>query len=158
MDRSTDVDDLLPDLGIADVLQQRPVGIGSARHAVRIALAVTVSFIVATAVSREHLRALRPDHDAAWSCSPPRGRTLGVSVQRILGTGIGVLVASVWVNLVGLTWWSFLLGVLAVAPRSPGALPWSLGGQLQIPVAVVFVLALGPGSLGRGPVAGLRRA
>jgi uncharacterized membrane protein YccC len=72
--------------------------------------------------------------------------TLGVSLQRILGTGIGVLVASVWVNLAGLTWWSFLIGVLA-ALLVARSLPWSVGGQLQIPVAVIFVLALGPGTM-----------
>ncbi len=69
-----------------------------------------------------------------------------MSIQRILGTGIGVLVASVWVNLVGLTWWSFAIGVL-VSLLVARLLPWSIGGQMQIPVAVIFVLALGPGSL-----------
>jgi len=73
--------------------------------------------------------------------------TLGVTLQRILGTGVGVLAASLWVNAAGRTWWSFLLAVL-VALLVARALPWSIGGQLQIPVAVVFVLALGPGSFG----------
>lgn len=27
------------------------------------------------------------------------------------------------------------------------ALPWSVGGQLQIPIAVIFVMAIGPGSI-----------
>ena len=146
MDRSQDADDLLPDLGLAEVLQQRPLGLGSVRHVVRIALAVTVSWAIAVAVSKSTLGIFAPITTLIVVQSSP-WTTLGVSVQRILGTGIGVLVASVWVNAVGLTWWSFLIGVLAallVARR----LPWSLGGQLQIPVAVVFVLALGSGSLG----------
>ncbi len=146
MDRSPDVDDLLPDLGIADVMRQRPLGIGSVRHAIRIAVAVTVSMVVATAVSQSEFALFAPITTLLVVQSSPWS-TLGVSVQRILGTGIGVLVASVWVNLVGLTWWSFLLGVL-VALLIARRLPWSLGGQLQIPVAVVFVLALGPNSLG----------
>jgi MFS family permease len=142
--RSSDIEDLLPDLGISDALQQRPAGIGSIRHAIRIALAVTVSWMIARAVSGSSFSLFAPITTLLVVQTSP-WTTLGVSVQRILGTGIGVLVASVYVNLVGLTWWSFLLGVLA-ALLIARLLPWSLGGQLQIPVAVVFVLALGAGS------------
>lgn len=143
--RGEDLDDLLPDLGVAEVLQQRPAGIGSVRHAIRIAIAVTVSWVVAEAVSQSQFALFAPITTLLVVQSSP-WTTLGVSVQRILGTGIGVLVASIYVNVVGLSWWSFLLGVLA-ALLIARALPWSLGGQLQIPVAVVFVLALGAGSL-----------
>lgn len=115
------------------------------RHVVRIAIAVTVSMVVALAISQSTLGIFAPITTLIVVQSTP-WTTLGLSIQRILGTGIGVLVASLWVNLVGLTWWSFLLGVL-VALLVARALPWSLGGQLQIPVAVVFVLALGAGSL-----------
>jgi uncharacterized membrane protein YccC len=145
VNRSQDADDLLPDLDLADVLRQRPLGLGSVRHVVRIAIAVTVSMVVALAISQSTLGIFAPITTLIVVQSTP-WTTLGLSIQRILGTGIGVLVASLWVNLVGLTWWSFLLGVL-VALLVARALPWSLGGQLQIPVAVVFVLALGAGSL-----------
>ncbi|MDQ5974631.1 MAG: hypothetical protein QG661_1840 [Actinomycetota bacterium] len=142
-----DTDDLLPDLDLAQIMQQRPLGLGSVRHVLRIAIAVTVSWAVAVAVSHSQLALFAPIttllvvQSSAWT-------TLGMSIQRILGTGIGVLVASVWVNLVGLTWWSFFIGVGA-ALLIARMLPWSLGGQLQIPVAVVFVLAIGPGSIGQ---------
>ena len=139
------MEDLLPDLGISDVLQQRPAGIGSVRHAIRIALAVTVSYLVARWISQSPFALFAPVTTLLVVQTSPWS-TLGVSIQRILGTGAGVLVASVYVNVVGLTWWSFLLGVLA-ALLIARLLPWSLGGQLQIPVAVVFVLALGPGSI-----------
>ncbi len=143
--RSPEVEDLLPDLGISDVLRQRPAGIGSVRHAVRIAIAVTVSYLVAQWVSQSAFALFAPVTTLLVVQTSPWS-TLGVSVQRILGTGAGVLVASIYVNVVGLSWWSFLLGVLA-ALLIARLLPWSLGGQLQIPVAVVFVLALGPGSI-----------
>ena len=142
---ATDAGDLLPDLDLAQVMQQRPLGLGSFTHVVRLAFAVTVSWAVAVAVSRSTLALFAPIttllvvQSSAWT-------TLGVSIQRILGTGIGVLAASIWVNVAGLTWWSFLIGV-AAALLVARLLPWSLGGQLQIPVAVVFVLALGPGSI-----------
>jgi hypothetical protein len=143
--RASDIEDLLPDLGVSDVLQQRPSGIGSWRHAVRIAIAVTVSWAIATALSHSTFGLFAPATTLLVVQASP-WTTLGVSVQRVLGTGLGVLLASVYVNLLGLTWWSFLGGVL-VALLIARALPWSLGGQLQIPVAVVFVLAIGPGSL-----------
>ena len=145
MNRSQDSDDLLPGLDLGDVMRQRPLGLGSLRHVVRVTIAVTVSFVVATAVSRSTLGIFAPITTLLVVQSSP-WTTLGVSIQRILGTGIGVLVASVWVNLVGLTWWSFTIGVL-VALLVARLLPWSIGGQMQIPVAVIFVLALGPGSL-----------
>ena len=143
--RADDLDDLLPELGVAEVLRQRPAGIGSVRHAVRIAIAVTISWVVAEAVSQSAFALFAPVTTLLVVQASP-WTTLGVSVQRILGTGIGVLVSSIYINLVGLTWWSFLVGVLA-ALLIARALPWSLGGQLQIPVAVVFVLALGSGTL-----------
>jgi hypothetical protein len=144
-DRSPDVDDLLPELGLTDAFLQRPAGIGSVRHAIVIALAATVSWLVADAVSESVLPLFAPVTTLLVVQASPWS-TLGVSVQRILGTGLGVLVASVYVNLLGLSWWSFLIGVLA-ALLIARALPWSIGGQLQIPVTVVFVLAIGPGSI-----------
>ena len=140
-----DLDDLLPDLSVSEALQQRPAGIGSIRHAIRIALAVTVSWLLADAVSQSEFSLFAPITTLLVVQTSP-WTTLAVSVQRILGTGIGVLVASVYVNVVGLSWWSFLIGVL-VALLIARLMPWSLGGQLQIPVAVVFVLALGEGTL-----------
>ncbi len=145
MDRMQDADDLLPDFGLADVMRQRPAGIGSVRMIIRVAVAVTASWGLAVAVSQSTLGIFAPITTLIVIQSSPWS-TLGVSVQRILGTGLGVLAASLWVNAVGLTWWSFLIGILA-ALLVARALPWSVGGQLQIPIAVVFVLAIGAGSL-----------
>ncbi|MEI6361977.1 MAG: FUSC family protein [Actinomycetes bacterium] len=145
MNRAQDSDDLLPDLELGDVLRQRPLGLGSVRHVVRVSLAVTVSFGIALFLSKSTLGIFAPITTLLVVQASP-WTTLGMSIQRILGTGIGVLVASVWVNLAGLNWWSFTIGVF-VALLVARALPWSIGGQMQIPVAVIFVLALGPGSL-----------
>jgi len=145
VNRSQDYEDLLPGLDISDAMRQRPLGLGSWKHLLRVALAVTVSYLVAEWVSRSTLGIFAPITTLLVVQSSPWS-TLGVSIQRILGTGLGVLAASLWVNVVGLSWWSFLVGVLA-ALLVARALPWSLGGQMQIPVAVIFVLALGPGTL-----------
>lgn len=144
-ERDDDLEDLLPDLGMADVLRQRPAGIGSWRHAVRIAIAVTASWAIALAVSHSQFSLFAPITTLLVVQSSP-WTSLGVSIQRIVGTGLGVLLASIYVNLLGLTWWSFLIAVLA-SLLIARLLPMSVGGQLQIPVAVVFVLALGPGTI-----------
>jgi hypothetical protein len=72
--------------------------------------------------------------------------TLGVTAQRVLGTGLGVAAATLYVTWVPVVWWSVFLAIFA-ALLVARALPVGLAGQLQIPVAVVFVLALGPGDL-----------
>ncbi len=145
MAESTSASDLLPDVRLSDVLQQRHGGLGSKTLVARLAVAVTVSWLIAGAVSQSPLGIFAPVttllvvQGSPWS-------TLGLSLQRILGTGVGVLAASIWVNLVGLSWWSFFLAVLA-ALLVARLVPWSIAGQMQIPVAVVFVLALGAGSM-----------
>ncbi|MEY4137620.1 MAG: hypothetical protein RL205_1748 [Actinomycetota bacterium] len=136
---------LLPELRLGDVLQQRNGGLGSPAHIIRLGIAVTVAWLVAITFSRSSLGIFAPVTTLLVLQSSPWS-TLGLSLQRILGTGIGVLVASVWVNLVGLSWWSFLIAVVA-SLFVARMIPWSVAGQIQIPIAVVFVLALGPGSM-----------
>ena len=125
-----------------DILALRPSGLGSLTHAIRVGIAVTLSWLIATVASDSTYGLFAPITTLLVVQSSPLS-TLSLSIQRILGTGIGVLLASVWVNAVGLNWWSFLVAVL-VALAVARKLPWSLAGQLQIPVAVVFVLAMGP--------------
>ncbi len=146
MAEPSNVDDLLPDGGLAEVLQQRHSGLGSPMLVFRLAIAVTVSWLIALAFSRSPLAIFAPITTLLVVQSSPWS-TLGLSLQRILGTGIGVLAASLWVNLVGLTWWSFFIAVLA-ALLAARVIPWSVAGQIQIPIAVVFVLAIGPASMG----------
>ena len=143
----SNVDDLLPDGGLAEVLQQRHSGLGSPMLVLRLAMAVTVSWLIALVISQSPLAIFAPITTLLVVQSSPWS-TLGLSLQRILGTGIGVLAASLWVNFVGLTWWSFFIAVLAslLAAR---LIPWSIAGQIQIPIAVVFVLAIGPASMGK---------
>lgn len=140
-----DNDDLLPTASLADVMRQRPAGIGSVRHAIQIAVAVTVSWFVAESVGASVLPLFAPVTTLLVVQASPWS-SLGVSIQRVLGTGLGVLAASVYVNVLGVTWWSFLIGVLG-SLLVARAIPWSIGGQLQIPIAVVFVFALGPGTV-----------
>lgn len=133
------------DLGLAEALQARTRGFGSLSMLIRVAVATTVSYLVAVRFSQSVLPIFAPAttllvvQSSAFS-------TLGMLAQRVLGTGLGVAVATVYVTYVPITWWSVFLAVLAALLISR-ALPLGVVGQLQLPVAVVFVLALGAGDL-----------
>jgi hypothetical protein len=145
MPRGEDLGDLFPDLDFAGAMQQRPAGIGSLSNVLRIAAAVTVSYAL-TSWLVPGANALFAPITALIVVQATPWRTIGVTLQRVAGAAIGVLLASLWVNLVGLTWWSMLIAVI-VSLLVARQLKWSIGGQLQIPLAVVFVMTLGPGSL-----------
>lgn len=133
------------DLGLTEALQARTRGFGSFTMLLRVAIATTVSYLVAQRFSQSVLPIFAPAttllvvQSSAFS-------TLGMLAQRVLGTGLGVAAATLYVTYVPITWWSVFLAVLAALLVSR-ALPVGLVGQLQLPVAVVFVLALGPGDL-----------
>ncbi len=135
----------MPEAGIAASMRHVHGGLGSITVVLRIAIAATVSWVASQYLSQSTLGVFAPMTTLMVVQASPSS-TIGLAFQRILGAGLGVLGASIWVNAVGLTWWSFLVAVLLsllVARR----LPWSIIGQLQLPVAVVFVLTLGPGTL-----------
>jgi hypothetical protein len=133
--------DVLPELRVSDVLRQRPAPFRSVRQIARIAIAVTVSWAVGYWVSPSNFGIFAPLTTLMVVSSSPWS-TFGLSLQRILSTGIGVLAATVWISLVDITWWSVLIAIL-VALLVASRLPISLGGQLLIPTSVLFVFALG---------------
>ncbi len=137
--------DLLPGESFGGALKLRPAGLGSFKHIARISIAATIAWLIATSFSQSTLGIFAPITTLLVVQASPWS-TLGISAQRILGTGLGVLGASVWVNLLGLTWWSFGLGIL-ISLAIARLLPFSFGGQIQIPIAVIFVLAIGPNSM-----------
>lgn len=137
--------DLLPGENISGALKIRPAGIGSYKHIARVAIAATIAWLIATNLSQSTLGIFAPITTLLVVQASPWS-TLAISAQRIVGTGLGVLGASVWVNLLGLSWWSFGLG-LVISLVVARLLPFSLGGQIQIPIAVIFVMALGPNSM-----------
>ena len=133
--------EILPDLTVADVLQQRPAGFSSPWQIARIAIAVTVSWAVGYWVSPSSFGIFAPLTTLMVVSSSPWS-TWGLSLQRVISTGIGVFAATLWVAWVGVTWWSVLIAML-VALVIASRLPLSLGGQFQIPTSVLFVFALG---------------
>ncbi|MGA1667563.1 MAG: FUSC family protein [Candidatus Nanopelagicales bacterium] len=133
--------DILPDLRLADVMQQRPSSFRSPWQILRIAVAVTVAWVVGYWVSPSSFGIFAPLTTLLVISTSPWS-TFGLSIQRILTTGIGVFATTLWVTVVDVTWWSVLIAMFAallVASR----LPVSLGARFQIPTAVLFVFALG---------------
>ena len=126
---------------MSDVLQQRPASFRSPWQIARIAVAVTVSWAVGYWVSPSSFGIFAPLTTLMVVSTSPWS-TWGLSVQRILSTGIGVFAATLWVSWVGVTWWSVLVAML-VSLLVASRLPLSLGGQFQIPTSVLFVFALG---------------
>jgi hypothetical protein len=130
-------------LGFSDALQARNRGLGSVTMALRVAVATTASYFIAEHVSGSALPIFAPIttllvvQTSAFS-------TLGITAQRVLGTGLGVATATLYVTFVPITWWSVFLAVL-VSLLVARLLPFGIAGQLQLPLATVFVLALGPG-------------
>lgn len=133
--------EILPDLRLADVLQQRPASFRSPWQVARIAVAVTISWAVGYWISPSSFGIFAPLTTLMVIASSPWS-TWGLSVQRILSSAIGVFLATLWVTWVGVTWWSVLVA-MAVALFIASRLPMSLGGQFQIPASVLFVFALG---------------
>ena len=133
------------ELGLGAALRTRSRGIDTYGMVLRIAVATTVSYLLARAVSGSPLPVFAPMTTLFVVQSSPFS-TLGMTAQRVLGTGLGVAAATVYVTYVPVTWWSVFLAIL-VSLLVARALPVGLVGQLQIPVATVFVLALGPSDL-----------
>lgn len=140
-ERPDDGRDVLPDLTVADVLRERPASFRSPTQIARIAIAVTVSWAVGYWISPSNFGIFAPLTTLLVISTSPWS-TIGLSVQRIFSTGVGVLAATLWVSWVGVTWWSVVIA-MAVALLIASRLPLSLGGQFQIPTAVLFVFALG---------------
>jgi len=144
---------LAADLGFSEALRARSRGFNSIALVIRIAVAVTLANFIALRFSNSVLPIFAPV-TALLVVQGSAFSTIGLLAQRVLGTGLGVAAATLYVTWVPhfawmpLNWTMFFIAVLAsllIARK----LPLGLAGQAQIPVAVVFVLALGPGDLGR---------
>lgn len=136
--------DILPEMRLSDALLQRPAAIKSPWQILRIAVAVTISWVVGEWISPSTFGIFAPITTLLVIGTSPWS-TFSLSIQRVLGTGLGVLLASIWVNGVGVSWWSVFAGI-AAALAIAAVLPMSLGAQFQIPTAVLFVFAIGAGS------------
>jgi len=123
------------------VLQQRNRGLLTLGQVARATVAATGSYVVASALDSSAIPIFAPI-TALMVVQPSAYATFGVAIQRIAATIGGVLLAAAIVTVLGINWWSFGLAVL-LALLIARRLPFATGGQMQLPVAVVFVVAVG---------------
>lgn len=133
--------EILPDFRVTDVLQQRPEPFRSPWQVARIAVAVTASWAVGYWLSPSSFGIFAPLTTLMVVATSPWS-TWGLSIQRVVSSGVGVFLATLWVTWVGVTWWSVLIAMVAALVLA-SRLPLSIGGQFQIPTSVLFVFALG---------------
>jgi uncharacterized membrane protein YccC len=139
------------DLGegrFATLLTAPARGWGDRWAPLRTAVACTVAWLVASAVSGNTSPLFAPIV-ALLTLQASVYSSVALATQRILGSVLGVVLATLYVNLVGLTWWSLALAV-AVAVFIGRQLPLGYSGQVQIPLAVVLVVVVGPVNHGIG--------
>lgn len=130
---------------VTEVLRARGRGLVTTSQVIRITVATTVSYMLAARYSQTPLPLFAPATALAVVQSSTFV-TLGMAAQFVLSTAAGVLLATLWVNAVGTSWWSFAFAML-VALLAARKLPLSITGQLQIPVTVLFVMVIGPSVL-----------
>ncbi len=140
--------EMIPETSLGDTLQSRHSGLSRLSVVWRITLAVAISWAASQVIFTTEVIVFAP-MTALLVVQASTSSTIGLSLQRILGAGVGVALAAVWVTAVGVSWWSFTIA-MAVSLLVARALPWSVIGQLQIPVAVLFAMVLGQSSLEQG--------
>jgi uncharacterized membrane protein YgaE (UPF0421/DUF939 family) len=133
----------LPERQLAEMLVVRnrgfAVGTGTL---VKNAIACTVAFELARRLHDNELPIFAPTTTLLAIQSSIFG-TLGMAVQRVLGTIVGVAGATVFVSTVGLHPWSLATALLA-ALLVARVLPMGLSAQIQVPLTVLLVMVLGP--------------
>jgi uncharacterized membrane protein YccC len=116
-------------------------GFGTRITVAKVAIACTVSYVIAEAIGPAQLAVFAP-LVALFTVQTSAYATLAQGIQRVLGTVAGVLLATVWLELFGVTWWSVGAAVV-IAVLAAQRLPLSFAAQAQIPIAVLLVLLLG---------------
>jgi uncharacterized membrane protein YccC len=116
-------------------------GFGTKLTVFKVALACTISYVIAETVGPQQLAVFAPII-ALFTVQTSAYATLAQGLQRVIGTIIGVLLATIWLEVAGVTWWSVGV-VVAISVLGAQLLPLSFAGQSQVPVAVLLVLLLG---------------
>ena len=130
-------------LGLVKGLAGASSGLGNWQQILRITIATTLAYVFAEAVSPSEttvlavLTAMLVVQSSAFA-------TIGETLQRIIGTSVGVVVASVYVNLVGTSMLMFPLGVL-IALVLARLMPLAASARSQVVISMLFVLTIGPG-------------
>lgn len=141
--------DAVPDRQIAEILHVSNRGFaGGLPTLVKTALACTIAFALAGLWHHGEFPVFAPTTALLAIQSSVFG-TVGMAVQRVLGTVVGVAGATLFVNTVGLHFWS-LAGAMFASLLIARLLPVGFSAQLQVPLSVLLVMVLGPVDPGYG--------
>jgi hypothetical protein len=130
-------------LGLVSTLRASSAGLGDWRLMVRAAIATTLAVVFGEAISPSAtpvmaaLSALLVVQSSAFA-------TVGMTIQRIIGTTVGVLAASLYVNLLGDSLLVYAGGVL-LALMLAAVMPIAESARSQVIISMLVVLTLGAG-------------
>jgi len=130
-------------LGLVNSLMSTSMGLGNWSQLIRAAIATTIAFIFGSAISTSETAILAP-LTAMLVVQSSAFATVGETLQRIVGTAVGVAVASVYVNLLGGSMIVFAGGVL-LALVLVRLMPLAMSARAQVAISMLFVLTIGPG-------------
>lgn len=118
-------------------------GLGNWKLMIRTAIATTLAVIFGEAISPSDtpimaaLSAMMVVQSSAFA-------TIGTTVQRIIATTVGVIVASIYVNIFGASMLVYAFGVL-LALMLANLMPLGDSARSQVAISMLVVLTAGPG-------------
>jgi len=130
-------------VGLVRDITSRSLGIGDWQHLVRGTLATTVAYVFAELIS-PGINTIFAPLTAMLVMQSSAFATVGMTIQRVVGTTVGVIAASIFVNVFGGSLLVFGLGVL-LAFVLARLMPLGTSARTQVMISMLFVLSLGPG-------------
>jgi hypothetical protein len=128
-------------IAVNDFLTATGRGFGTRVTVAKAAIAATIAYVVAAWIGPVNLAVFAP-LVALFTVQTSAYATLAQGVQRVVGTVLGVLLATVWLQVAGTTWWSVAV-IVVVGVTAGRLLPLSFAAQAQIPIAMLLVVLLG---------------
>jgi hypothetical protein len=130
-------------LGLVSSLRSRSASLGNWQLIVRTAIATTLAVIFGEAISPSET-AVMAALSAMLVVQSSAYATVGMTLQRILGTTIGVIVASLYVNVLGASMLVYAFGII-LALVLARLMPLADSARSQVVISMLVVLTLGPG-------------
>ena len=126
---------------VNDFLTTPGRGFGTRVTIAKAAIAATLAYVVAASVGPQSLAVFAP-LVALFTVQTSAYATLAQGSQRVVGTVLGVLLATMWLQVAGTTWWSIAI-IVVIGVSAGRLLPLSFSAQAQIPIAMLLVLLFG---------------
>jgi hypothetical protein len=130
-------------LGLVSSLRASSAGLGNWQLMARTAIATTLAVVFGEAISPSET-AVMAALSAMLVVQSSAFATVGMTIQRIIGTTVGVLAASIYINLLGDSLLVYAGGIL-LALALAKVMPIAESARSQVTISMLVVLTLGPG-------------